>query len=65
MTDLKKVRTSLEELGMQVSSAGLEFLPRSLASLDGDQLDAASALVEALNDCPDVVRIWDNIRAHG
>ncbi|XP_044033678.1 translational activator of cytochrome c oxidase 1 [Siniperca chuatsi] len=61
MTDLKKVRASLEELGMQITSAGLEFVPRTLSSLDQDQLDAASTLIEALTDCADVVRVWDNI----
>lgn len=63
MNDLKKVRVSLEELGMQILSAGLEFVPRTLLPLDQDQLDAASMLIEALNDCPDVVRVWDNIQA--
>lgn len=63
MTDVRKVRASLEELGMQVTSAGLEFVPRTLSSLDQYQLEAASTLIEALNDCPDVVRVWDNIQA--
>ncbi|XP_067432971.1 translational activator of cytochrome c oxidase 1 [Thunnus thynnus] len=64
MSDLKKVRGSLEELGMQITSAGLEFIPRTFSSLDQDQLDATSTLIEALNDYPDVVRVWDNIQAH-
>lgn len=63
IVDLKKVRASLEDLGMQISSAGLEFVPRTFLSLGQDQLDAASTLIEALNDCPDVVRVWDNIQA--
>lgn len=63
MTDVRKVRASLEELGMQVTSAGLEFVPRTLMSLDQDQLNSASTLIEALNDYPDVVRVWDNIQA--
>ncbi|XP_034717105.1 translational activator of cytochrome c oxidase 1 [Etheostoma cragini] len=63
LTDVRKVRGSLEELGMQITSAGLEFVPRTLSSLDQDKLGAASTLIEALNDCPDVVRIWDNIQA--
>lgn len=64
MTDLKKVRASLEELGLKVTSAALEFLPQNLSTLDQDQLESASTLIEALNDCPDVVRVWDNIQAH-
>ncbi|XP_031700117.1 translational activator of cytochrome c oxidase 1 [Anarrhichthys ocellatus] len=63
MAEVRKVRALLEELGMQITSAGLEFVPRALSSLDQDQLDAASTLIEALNDCPDVVRVWDNIQA--
>ncbi|CAI5658955.1 translational activator of cytochrome c oxidase 1 [Oreochromis niloticus] len=62
--DLNKVRASLKELGMEVLSAGLEFVARTHAPLDEDHLDAASILIEALNDCPDVVRVWDNIQAH-
>ncbi|KAM7381710.1 hypothetical protein PAMA_012516 [Pampus argenteus] len=62
MMDLKKVRDSLEGLGMQIMSAGLEFIPRTVLSLDQDQLEAASTLIESLNDYPDVVRVWDNIQ---
>ena len=63
MMDVRKVQASLAELGMQITSAGVEFVPRTLLSLDQDQLDAASALIEALNDYPDVIRVWDNIQA--
>ncbi|CAN9509221.1 unnamed protein product [Ophioblennius macclurei] len=63
MTELRKVRGALEEQGMQIASAGVEFVPRTLLSLDRDQLDAASTLIEALSDSPDVVRVWDNIQA--
>nr|XP_004575040.1 translational activator of cytochrome c oxidase 1 [Maylandia zebra] len=64
VADLNKVRALLKELGMEVLSSGLEFVPRTHAPLDEDHLDAASILIEALNDCPDVVRVWDNIQAH-
>uniref|UniRef100_A0A1A8JBJ8 Translational activator of cytochrome c oxidase 1 n=1 Tax=Nothobranchius kuhntae TaxID=321403 RepID=A0A1A8JBJ8_NOTKU len=63
VVDLNKVRGSLERLGMQISSAGWEFVPRSNTSLDEDQLEEASSLIEALNNYPDVVRVWDNIQA--
>ncbi|KAL6095048.1 taco1 [Pungitius sinensis] len=65
MAEVRKVRASLEQLGMPITSAGLEFVPRTLCTLDQEQLDAASTLIEALNDCPDVVRVWDNIQADG
>ncbi|XP_056286215.1 translational activator of cytochrome c oxidase 1-like isoform X2 [Pseudoliparis swirei] len=64
MAEVRQVRASLEEQGMQIASAGLEFVPRTLSTLDEDQLVAASTLIEALNDCPEVVRVWDNIQAH-
>lgn len=63
MADMRKVQASLQELGTKVISAGLEFEPRNQISLDEDHLQAASTLVEALNDYPDVVRVWDNIQA--
>lgn len=63
MTDLRKVQASLQALGTAVVSAGMEFVPRTQIALDEDQLDAASTLVEALNEYPDVVRVWDNIQA--
>ncbi|XP_028287865.1 translational activator of cytochrome c oxidase 1 [Parambassis ranga] len=62
VTDLNKVRTSLKELEMQITSAGIDFFPRNHSSLDQDQLDAAYTLIEALSDYPDVVRVWDNIQ---
>lgn len=62
MVELPKVRTSLEKLGLQVTSAGLEFVPRNTVSLDEDHLNNASDLMEALIDCPEVIRVWDNIQ---
>ncbi|XP_061910845.1 translational activator of cytochrome c oxidase 1 [Entelurus aequoreus] len=59
---LWKVRASLQQLGMEVRSMVSEFVPRTLLSLDEEQLEAASTLIEALSDVPDVVRIWDNIQ---
>lgn len=57
------MRTSLEELGIGIVSAGLAFVPHTPAPLPQAQLEAASTLIEALNDCADVVRVWDNIQA--
>ncbi|KAM4715002.1 translational activator of cytochrome c oxidase 1 [Anableps anableps] len=63
MSDLNKVRGSLEGLGLQSISAGLEFVPRNHSTLDEEQMEAASTLIGALTDCSDVVRVWDNIQA--
>ncbi|XP_029687660.1 translational activator of cytochrome c oxidase 1-like [Takifugu rubripes] len=62
-TDVGKVRTSLQNSGMQITSSGMEFVPRVVVNLNEDLLIAASTLIDALSDYPDVVRIWDNIQA--
>nr|XP_057917937.1 translational activator of cytochrome c oxidase 1 [Doryrhamphus excisus] len=62
IADMWKVRASLQQLGLQVTSTASEFIPRTFLPLDQEQLDAASTLIEALSDVPDVVRIWDNIQ---
>lgn len=63
VSDLNKVRGSLEGLGLHITSAGLEFVTRNHSCLDQEQMEAASSLIEALTDLPDVVRVWDNIQA--
>ncbi|XP_029311639.1 translational activator of cytochrome c oxidase 1 [Cottoperca gobio] len=57
-----KVRASLEEQGMQITSAGLDYVPRNVLSLDEDQLAAVSKLIDLLSENPKVVQIWDNIQ---
>ncbi|CAL9699120.1 unnamed protein product [Knipowitschia caucasica] len=61
--ELRRVRASLQQLGLHIVSAGQEFVPRRVLSLEEDQINRASTLIEALNDCPEVIRVWDNIQA--
>lgn len=61
-TALRKVQASLKDLGTSIVFAGMEFVPRTQIALDEEQIDAASTLVEVLNEYPDVVRVWDNIQ---
>lgn len=63
MMDLRKVQGSLVELGTSIVSAGIEYVPRTEIVLAEDQIDAASTLMEVLNEYPDVARVWDNIQA--
>ncbi|XP_030630882.1 potassium voltage-gated channel subfamily H member 6-like [Chanos chanos] len=53
---MRVVRTALEDLGVRTLSAGLEFVSHTHTVLSQAQLETASTLLEALNDCPDVVR---------
>jgi len=57
------VRTALETRGIQVVSSGLEFVSHTPSLLDPSQLELASVLLDALNDCSDVIYVWDNIQA--
>lgn len=60
---MKAVRSALEALGVHTLSAGLEFVSHTPSLLTQTQLETASTLLDALSDCPDVVRVWDNIHA--
>lgn len=60
---MKAVRSALETLGVHTLSAGLEFVSHTPSLLNQAQLETASSLLEALNDCSDVVRVWDNVQA--
>ncbi|KAI4894715.1 hypothetical protein NFI96_034353, partial [Prochilodus magdalenae] len=63
MSSTKAVRTALEALGVHTLSTGMEYISNNPTPLPQTQLEASAVLLEALNDCPDVVRVWDNIQA--
>lgn len=63
MNSIKAVQTALEALGIHTLSAGMEYISNIPAALPQDQLDSSATLLEALNNYPDVVRVWDNIQA--
>lgn len=63
IASMKAVRSALESLRVHTLSSGLEFVSHTPSLLTQTQLETASTLLEALNDCPDVVRVWDNIHA--
>ncbi|XP_059387894.1 translational activator of cytochrome c oxidase 1 [Carassius carassius] len=63
IASMKAVRSALESLGVPTLSSALEFVSHTPSLLTQAQLETASSLLEALNDCPDVVRVWDNIHA--
>lgn len=63
IASMKAVRSAIESLGVHTLSSGLEFVSHTPSLLTQTQLETASTLLEALNDCPDVVRVWDNIHA--
>lgn len=62
MSSLRSVREALQALGVQTLSAGPEFVACSSVQLSDSELEAASKLLELLNDCHDVIRVYDNIQ---
>ncbi|RXM99156.1 Translational activator of cytochrome c oxidase 1 [Acipenser ruthenus] len=62
VSSLRSVREALQALGVQTLSAGPEFVACSSVQLSDSELEAASKLLELLNDCHDVIRVYDNIQ---
>ncbi|XP_060112052.1 translational activator of cytochrome c oxidase 1 [Heteronotia binoei] len=58
---LREVREKLDVLGLCSCSASLEFIPTITAQLSDEEMDRASQLIQALGDCEDVIRVYDNI----
>lgn len=58
---LRQVREKLDKLGLCTHSVSLEFIPTITAQLSDEEMDRASQLLQALEDCEDVVRVYDNI----
>ncbi|NWU73551.1 TACO1 oxidase, partial [Pterocles burchelli] len=59
---LHQVRSRLEAAGLRPLSAAVEFLPRDRVPLPEGTWEAAQRLLQALADCPDVVRLFHNIQ---
>lgn len=59
----KTVRTALEDLGVHTLSTGIEYISNQPTPLPQAQLESTAALLDALSDYPDVVRVWDNVVA--
>ncbi|KAG9267289.1 translational activator of cytochrome c oxidase 1 [Astyanax mexicanus] len=59
----KTVQTALKDLGVHTLSTGIEYISNHTTPLAQAQLESTAALLDTLNDCPDVVRVWDNVVA--
>lgn len=59
-SDLKAVSEAVTERGLSVSSATLEYIPRSYVSLDEVLYNKAVRLVDLLMEIPDVMEVYDN-----
>ncbi|GAB0202447.1 translational activator of cytochrome c oxidase 1 [Grus japonensis] len=59
---LRTVRERLEASGLRPLSATIEYLPRDRVTLTEGTQEQAERLLQALDDCPDVVRLYHNIQ---
>ncbi|KAK4805442.1 hypothetical protein QYF61_027506 [Mycteria americana] len=59
---LRTVRERLEASGLRPLSAAIEYLPRDRVPLPEGTREQAERLLQALGDCPDVVRLYHNIQ---
>ncbi|KAM4751671.1 translational activator of cytochrome c oxidase 1-like [Cyanocitta cristata] len=61
-SSLASVRQHLEAAGLRPLSAAVEFVPRALLALPEGPRAQAERLLQALGECPDVVRLYHNIQ---
>lgn len=58
---MEHVRATLEELGMKIDTAQLEWVPKTTVSLAGDQETAAYEFLSELDDHDDVQNVYTNL----
>ncbi|XP_074874996.1 translational activator of cytochrome c oxidase 1 [Buteo buteo] len=59
---LRNVREHLEASGLRLLSAAIEYLPRDRVTLPEGTREQAEHLLQALGECPDIVRLYHNIQ---
>ena len=59
-TDLVKVRTALQEAGIDYESADVEFVPNLKVEIDADTARKIFRLIDALEDSDDVQSVFAN-----
>lgn len=58
---LKSVQTVLEKLNYVITSASIEYIPTVCVNVEDDELEKLSVLFDRLENCEDVVKVYDNI----
>ena len=60
-TDLAKVRQTLVDAGMNITSAELKYVAANKIELDGEELEKAESLLDAIDDLDDVTAVHTNL----
>ena len=58
---LRSVSDALRERKLNVTSAALEYVPKSYVSLDEEKYNKACTLLDALSEHADVMHVYNNI----
>jgi YebC/PmpR family DNA-binding regulatory protein len=58
--DLAKVRSALMDAGIQIDSAGLEYVPNTHVPIESDTAEKVEKLLEAIDDLNDVTAVHTN-----
>ena len=59
-SDLMKVRASLVDAGLTVTSAELKYLPTTTVPVEGENAEKLEKLLDAIDDLDDVVAVHTN-----
>ena len=59
--DFPVVRKALEEKGLSLISAGVDWIPQNTITLDGENLVKFTRMLDGLEDNDDVQRVFHNV----
>ena len=59
-SDLMKVKKALDEAGMTVTSAELQYVPSSYVPIEGENAEKLEKLLSAIDDLDDVTNVYTN-----
>lgn len=59
-SDLMKVKKALDEAGMTVTSAEVQYVPSSYVPIEGENAEKLEKLLAAVDDLDDVVNVYTN-----
>ena len=59
-SDLMKVKKALDEAGMTVTSAELQYVPTNYVPVDGENAEKLEKLLGAIDDLDDVTNVYTN-----
>lgn len=59
--NLSSIRNYFEEVGFTLISAGMEWLPQNLVTLEGENLEKFLKMIDAMEDNDDVQKVFHNV----